>query len=327
MRNGAAFLLALAMVCAAINSGLPSLRVSGISEKLDVLRDRRGEIDTVFVGSSRVYHAFDPEQFDREIAARGGSLRSFNFGVDGMRPPESFYVLRELLKLRLPLRRVFIELGDIHPKVNAANIDTARYVHWHDLRHTVLALRQIIGSAAATRIKGEEGLVHAGCFVRRLSNFGRGPEWLAERLRGPQKPWRAELPWRDHAGFEAQTNPLLAGARRASYEAAVTYLKEHDLPRAAVSPLLGAALRALVAEVRAAGAEPVFVITPTVLARENLADVATAGVDAPVIAFTDPRRHPRVFRAENHCDEEHLTATGAAEFTRALAEEFARQAR
>jgi hypothetical protein len=326
-RNLAAFALALLAVCVAVNSRLPSLRVLGISDKLDFLRAHRGEIDTVFIGSSRVYHAFDPALFDRENAARGLVARSFNFGIDGMRPPESFYVLREMLKLRLPLSRVLIELGNINPKVNAANIGSARYVHWHDLRHTMLVLRHIAASREAPSVRWEQAVVHATCFLARLSNFGRGPEWLGEKLRGPQKAWRVDLPWKDHAGFEAQLTPAITGARRASYEAAATYLQTNALQRAPVPPLLGAALREVIAEVRAAGAQPLFVITPTVVARENLADLADAGIDVPLIAFTDPRRHPALFRAENHCDEEHLNAAGAAEFSRALAEEVERLSR
>ncbi len=318
LRNLAAFAVSLAAVCVAINSRLPSLRVPGGSEKLDYLREHRREIDTIFIGSSRVYHAFDPAQFDRAT----GTTRSFNLGIDGMRPPESFYLLREVMQLGLPLRRVFIELGAINPKVNAANVGSARYVHWHDLRHTALVLRHIASSGETTGVKAGQVLVHAGCFLARMSNFGRGPEWLGVKLRGPPKAWRMEMPWRDHAGFEPATSPVLAGTRRTNYEAAVRYLETNPLQRTAVPPLLGSALRELVAEVRAAGAEPLFVITPTVLARENLADLAAAGIDAPLIAFTDPRRHPAVFRADHHCDEEHLNAAGAAEFTRALAVEW-----
>ncbi len=320
LANLAGFVLALAAVCAAIDSLLPSLRVLGISDKLDELRARRGEIDTVFVGSSRVYHAFDPAQFDRETAARGMPARSFNFGIDGMRPPESLYVLREVLRLRLPLRSVFIELVDVHPKVNAANIGTARYVHWHDARHTELVLRHIFSSSENAADKWQQALVHAGCFLARLSNIGRGQEWLGAKLREPQRAPRIAMPWEGHRGFEAQTSPQLAGTRRANFESAVAFLEKNALAQTPVPPLLAAALRDVVAEVRAAGARPVFVISPTVLRNENFADLAAAGIDAPVIAFNDPRRHAAVFRAENHCDEQHLNATGAAEFTRALAE-------
>lgn len=327
LRNVGAFGLALVLVCAAIHSRLPPLRVPVISDKLDHLQARRGEIDTVFIGSSRVYRAFDPALFDREFAVRGGSARSFNFGADGVRPPESFYVLRQVLRMGLPLRRVFIELGGIYPKVNAANIGSVRYLHWHDGRHTVLVLRHIVGSGEKMAVKGQQIVVHISSFFGRISNIGRGPELLGARLSGPQKTWAVPIPWKDRAGFEPQMSPRLEGRRRAIYEAAVTHVEQRGLPPAPVPPLLAEALRALVAEVRAAGAEPVFVITPTVLARENLVDLAAAGVEVRVIAFTDPRRHPGVFRAENHCDEEHLNATGAAEFTRALAEELAAAAR
>lgn len=323
LRNAGAFGLALVLVCVAIRLRLPPLRVPVISDKLDYLQAHRGEIDTVFIGSSRVYRAFDPALFDREFAARGGSSRSFNFGVDGVRPPETFYVLREVLKLRLPLRRVLIELGPMNPKVNAANAGTARYLHWHDVRHTLLVLRHIASSEERFAVRWEQVSIHVGSFFSRLTSYGRGPDLLGTKLRGPQKMREVPVPWRERAGFDPQTSPRLEGTRRTYYDAAVAYIGEHGLARSAVPPLLGAALRALVAEVRAAGAEPVFVISPTVLVRENLADLAAAGIDAPLIAFTDPKRHPPVFRAENHCDEEHLNATGASEFSRVLAEEFA----
>ena len=327
LRNGGAFVLALAAVCAAINAGLPSLRVLGISDKLDYLRAHRDEIDTVFIGSSRVYHAFDPALFDRELAARGVAVRSFNFGIDGMRPPESLYVLREVLKLRLPLRRVFIELAEVQSKVNAANLGSARYVHWHDRRHTALVLRQIAGGSGTRSERWLQACVHAACFCARLSNLGRGPGWVEAKLRGPQKVWRMTLPWEGTEGFEAQTTATLSGPARARYEAAVAHLANVPMARVPMSPLLGEGLREMVGEVRAAGVDPVFVISPTVVGRENLADLAAAGIDAPVIAFTDPRRYPAIFRAENHCDEQHLNAAGAAEFTRTLAEEFAALAR
>ncbi len=321
--NLTAFFVGLLAVCAALNAQIPTMHVLGITDKLDELRAHRGEVDTIFIGSSRVYHAFDPAQFDRELAERGGSARSFNFGIDGMRPPESFYVLRNVLALGLPLRRIFIEFGPINPKVNAANIGTARYIHWHDLRHTMLVLREIVDSQETRRVKCEQAAAHAACFFARLSNLGQGSEGLVFLLRGYQKVWHPALPWEGHAGFEAKTSPVLGGVRRANFEAAVTIAGRAGLQHTAVSPLLGEAVRAIIAEVRAAGAEPVLVITPTVVGRENLADLAAAGIDAPLIAFTDPRRHPALFRAENHCDEEHLNAKGAAEFTRALAEEVA----
>jgi hypothetical protein len=322
-RNAGIFLFALLLVCAGLNALLPSLYVAGLSEKLVWLQTHPGEIDTVFIGSSRVYHSFDPMLFDGETRRLGLETRSFNLGIDGMRPPESLYVLRQLLALRLPLRRVIFELVDIHPKINAANIGSARTVHWHDWRHTLLALRQLAASSDAWSDKAGQAGVHLGCFLARLSNLGRGPEWLGKALLASEKKRRLPQPWDGHLGFEPLANVELTGKRRADYESAVVYLREHPMDAKAPSPLLASALRELVASVRAAGAEPLFVISPTVLRNENFADLAVMKIDAPVLAFTDPRRHPAVFDLANHCDEQHLNASGAAEYTRALAEELA----
>jgi hypothetical protein len=320
MRNAAAFLLALAAGCAAICAGLPSLYVGGLSEKLEHLRAHRGKFDTIYIGSSRVYHAFDPAEFDRAT----GSTHSFNFGIDGMRPPESFYVLREVLKLRLPLRHVFIELSDFQSKINSANVGSARYVHWHDCRHTAQVLRHIAAAPMPAGERAAQALVHAGCFLRRLSNLGRGPELLAAKMRGSRSPRSLPVSWKDRAGFEVQsTPPAMAGEARVRFESAVSFLQKNGMARTTVPPLLAGALREVLAELHAAGAQPVLVISPTIVGRENLVGLTEAGIDAPVIAFTDPNRYPAIFRAENHCDEQHVNAAGAAEFTRALATEWA----
>ncbi len=324
LRNAGAFLAAAFAVCAAINGGLSSAPVFGLTQKLEYLA-AHPEVDTVFVGSSRVFHAFIPQQFDREMAARGFPTRSFNLAVDGMRPPESYYVLREMLKRRPPaLRRVFIELVDLFPKVSTENLGSARYHHWHDWRHTRLVLQQVRASRAPLSEKCEQVAVHIVCFAVRMSNLGRGPERVGLLLSGPGKAKLASNPWEENAGYVAQPAREFAGERRAVFENTVNALQSRALEPMPLPALCAAAIREVVAEVRAAGAEPIFVLSPTVARGENFTDFVAAGIDARLIAFNDPRRYPAIFRAENHSDHEHLNAAGAAAYTSALAEEFAR---
>jgi len=319
--NAGAFLAAAIVVCAAINARLPTPPVLGLAEKFDYLA-AHPEVDTVFIGSSRVFHAFDPRQFDREMAARGQPTRSFNCALDGLRPPESYYVLRELLKQPLPRRRIFIELVDLFPRVNVAHLCSARYHHWHDWRHTQLVLRQVQATREPLRAKVKQAAVHLLCFGIRTSNYGRGPEFVAPLLSG-----RGETPlnpWTENAGYAPQPTGEFAGPRRVAFEKMVSELESRDLERLQMPELCATVIREVVAEVRAAGAEPIFVLSPTVARGENFTDFAAAGIDAPLIAFNDPRRYPAIFRPENRCDHEHLNAAGAAEYNRALAEEFAR---
>ena len=76
----------------------------------------------------------------------------------------------------------------------------------------------------------------------------------------------------------------------------------------------------LIAEVRAAGAQPIFVLSPTVLGREFFAPPPTG---AQFIAFNDPQKYPQLYDPEVRYDTWHFNPRGAALFTDLLAERFA----
>ena len=54
-------------------------------------------LDLVFVGSSYAYRSFDAEVFDNKL-----NVNSFNMGSPLQKPVESYYVLKETLKLQKP---------------------------------------------------------------------------------------------------------------------------------------------------------------------------------------------------------------------------------
>src|SRR5688572_9516465 len=94
-RNLAIFLAALGGVAGAIQAARPFPEVLGIYQKYLHFARHRADYDVLVIGSSRIYHSFIPAQFDLRVAAGCGlNVRSFNFGYDGMSPPETFFVLR-----------------------------------------------------------------------------------------------------------------------------------------------------------------------------------------------------------------------------------------
>src|SRR5207248_3349845 len=121
--NIAAFALGIALTWMVAERLFFARRVMEVfSPKLEFLRAHDGEIDTVFIGSSRVYHHFVPDVFDAGMRVHGIDTHSFNLAYEALWPPESFYRLRELLGARLRLRWIFIELLPPNPRINAANV-------------------------------------------------------------------------------------------------------------------------------------------------------------------------------------------------------------
>ena len=96
-----------------------------------------------FSGRAGFYHAVSPEIFDKVTRENGLPTRTFNFGIDGMNPPENFYVLDQILKTEpRNLKWVFVEVGDIETKSHANILSTQRVLYWHDWPRTALTLRK-----------------------------------------------------------------------------------------------------------------------------------------------------------------------------------------
>ena len=316
--NAACFSAALVLTAFLVGRCLPFPRVPAIYPKYQYLAENRERFDTLFIGSSRVFHQIDPQQFDAEVAALGGRSQSVNLAYDSVWPPESFYFLRRLLDLRPPhLRWVFIELMDINVHLEERNDRTLRTAYWHDWRHTWLACRHIIASPHTAREKWRFATEHAAIFVRWNAGLGRGEELMRQTLL-PGKPKRPPE-WTARAGFLPENDRKIAPEELPRYLESVAFLRR-ELPQYPVSAHYFEALSDLAAEVRRAGAQPVFLITPSLSWRENFTGLP-AGV--PVFAFNDPAKYPTLYEPDRHFDTWHLNGKGAAELTGFLARQFA----
>lgn len=309
---------------------LPRPHVPVLDEKRSrFLADAAGT-DTVFIGSSRVYHQFIPRQFDEAMRAAGRPTRSFNFGVDGLVPPESFFAVEDLLRLRPRLRWVFIELQPVQPRFPQHYAGTIRAWWWHDWRHTLLVVRaslrdpQWAGAERFTMLR-----MHAGLLLRYSTRPGRGAEWVSEKLRArlANKPRPAPhlrshaREWLGEDGFVPMPGAPLAGAGADDYRTRLEAYRR--APAIDLPPEVRTRLRELVAVVRGIGATPVFIITPSVNPWEKIGDLRAQGVDAELLAFNDAGAFPSLYDPAMLVNKSHLNEAGAREFTRLLAARFA----
>lgn len=315
--NVACFSVALVVSACVVGRALPFPNVPAVGPKYRYLEANKDRFDTLFIGSSRIYHQIDPQQFDAEVAALGGHTRSYNLAYDAMWPPESFYFLHRILALRPPhLRWVFIELMQINLTLETGKDETLRTAYWHDWRHTRLAGRDIVASPRQSAEKWRALAEQASTFLRWNANFGRGAEILSLRLlpRKPERPPR----WLGRAGFLPETNEGIPPAELPVYLEKVAGLRLTLTPNP-VTPHYFEALQELIAAVRQAGAQPIFVITPS-LGGEHFTGLP-AGV--PLLAYDDPTKYPTLYEPDRHHDQWHLNERGAAELTSLLARHFA----
>jgi hypothetical protein len=322
VRNVGIFLAALALVCGGINRRREFPPVHGISQKYFYFAQNRGDFDVLFLGTSRFYHSVIARRFDRQVAAATGRrIRSFNFGYDAMWPPENFYLLRQLLALHPPrLRWVFIECLPMRTTIDA-NTPSRRVAYWHDAQHTWLTCRAIAGERIRFGEKWSRWSGHTAHLLNQWTNAGLGAEWLTfEFGLEKRKKMVRGLPakaWEQTEGYSPE-NETMGGEILAKFQEAVKNLVQ-GLPEKRVSRVWREELEKTIREIRAAGAQPVLVLTPATKENENYTGFPA---DVPLLRFQDPRVFPALFDPANHYDGDHLNDAGAQVLTDLLAARF-----
>jgi hypothetical protein len=177
-----------------------------------------------------------PEVFDAEMAAAGQPVRSFNVGVDGMRPPEDTYLLEQVLALRTKrLRFVIVECNPIRFKQREDDRNTLRAVYWHDWTRLATIARIAFFADSKKRswsarykkisTAWPDFADHLEYWMWNASHLGRGhevaPRLASSRARGAPVeigPWpprrRLQTRFRPRADAALQARRLRNGTRR-----------------------------------------------------------------------------------------------------------------
>lgn len=308
---------------------LPPLIPEGVVEKLRFFEKHQDEFDTLFLGSSRFYYAVSPEIFDNVTRENGVPTRTFNFGIDGMNPPENFYVLDQILKTEpRNLKWIFVEVGDIETKSHADILSTQRLLYWHDWPRTALTLRKALDPHGTTKWSKKLNrlwsarrtfALHLSLFEKQFTNVGRAADFL---------PVQNEIPAL-RSSFQLGPNGdgyRLAGApmsperaekfrRRLAQEVAAARTEYID-------PYADRAYRECAKKIRRLGATPIFVAPPGLFQSPTL--FRKSPPPGPLFLFNDARAYPQLYDPKVRVDTQHLTNEGSAEFTRLLALELVR---
>lgn len=325
--NVALAVVALLATCAVLGRVLPEPPVENVTPKLRFFDAHKDEFDTLFIGTSHIQHQISPALFDSVTAAAGYPTHSFNFGIDGMHPPESFEVVEKILALRpRKLRHVFFEMEDVQVQWSVHARGTQRLAYWHDWTNTALVLRRAIdprgdafwlGKIGRAFLRRRDLLLHLGLFGRQFANVGRGANLMASWSAPSTADLGAEMGV-DRDGFLAP-NPPMPADRVERYRQKLQ--REISGRRARrIDPYADKMLRAQAAQF---GCRTFFILTP-VASQTDLrfrADTPPPGV---VLRFNDAQKYPQLYDPAIRADEGHLSPAGAEEFTRLVAGEFLR---
>ncbi len=329
-------MLGFLAACTLIRTVLPFPEITPISSKLRFFEAHRDEIDTVFLGSSRVYQEISPVVFDQVMKESGHPTHAFNLGVNGMFIAEESYVLEQLLpKSTGKLRWVFIELEALSPHFDPNNAGARRISYWHDWTRTHAVFRKIFkvddsgrakdpwdvltGLKAKKKERHDLFVLHFSLFAKTFINLGAArnvAEWFSHRS---EPPSATELGQAED-GYHPRSRQLPAD-KRPAYERALR-ASDPATDQEQVDWATEDICRRCAEAVRRRGAVPIFIVTP-IVAQAQLVFVNAAKPPGALLSFNDFRRYPELFRPGVRIDGSHLTPRGSEAFSRFLAQEFA----
>ncbi len=327
LRSGGAFAAAFGLACTALRQVVPLEGVAIIREKLDWFAAHRDEFDTLFIGSSRVYHQIVPSLFDRMARERGISTHSFNLGVDRLFVPEDGYYCEQVLRLKpRRLRWVFVEVSVNRIPEQRFENPPLRSIFWRDWKRTSLVigsyfdpLRERGWSERAHRAAAvlPDMTFHLLCYMERFVSYGRGelmlrttlenfPGYAPQALIGPNLDGCIPL--------YGPMQPRMAEKYRLKKAA----MALHPIERRTGERFDREDFRDIAEAVSKAGAQLVFILSPQLSEAAVIPEIKGASV----LNFSDIREWPVLFEEENRIDLVHLNSAGSEIYTRAIVDKW-----
>jgi hypothetical protein len=333
-------LLAFVVAATLLNQIIPSPiippNLDFISPKYAYYQAHRDDYNVLFFGSSRIYNQIVPEVFDQVSQSAEIEIKSFNFGIPAQRALPGYILLRDVLKTPPKnLKWVFIETPLDKGYEPIQNARTTRSIYWHTVPNTAIALDYILSSDESALEKVALVGSHVLPFLYHHMNLGRLlNQWLPIHRFSPTDTAMYQQVL-SQAGYYPLTNETAPTrqdflANLTQYEQTVddlaTVKAQSAKPIAHVEQNQRQLLQSLIDAVTATGAEPIFIIPPTLEPQLELKQAHNSGQVPQLWAFNDPNRYPALYALEQRYDGEHLNDQGARLFTQMIAQTFTEHA-
>ena len=322
-------LLTAAAVLGAANRALLLSGDDLLSAKLRQYEQIADKVDTVFIGSSRIYRHLDPVVYDRLRAERGGPGLSFNLGVPDMRMLEVLYLAEWAFERSEGVELLIIEATADPLELPEWNRKSERTVAWHDEKAMARIRRGVAQLEASEEERASVLAAHLEPFERRLSAVGRGlrlvdsEEWpgLPAAQRGYQSLEQNQRhPISDEEATELTERWNRLHERPGDWRRTLGRLERQGAGGFTTDPFeqeLFAELEALAAE---HGSRVLWLVSPAPIRSPNLIAAHEKGVVRKVLRFDDPERYPEFYRASGRFDRHHLNREMAARMTTLVAQ-------
>lgn len=316
-----------------LDAVLPSGGDVATEIKLEGLEHRRANCDLLVLGSSQVFRGFEPVIFDETTAGSAVPTQSFNMGMPGTTPAESYSILRRIAAdPPTNLKWVLVEADGVARVNDQGTYLTAKSIAWHDLA-TIPLLVDYFGDldlAWDVRAKALWRNV-VGCTYHELG-MGRGVPIVEGGLGlGPKEEDRYELLGPLGDGFHTIIDNPGPGARSRRNHYLANRKEIHKRWRQRVAgrvrpkdPMLSALpfFKRLEELGDSMGVQVLFYTRVGSYDGRAIVDLAEAGLVRHLLRLDDAEAYPEVLDPAYLYDNSHYNRRGSKIFSRYLAQAF-----
>lgn len=327
----------------------PKLNITPWYWGSDLIQQKRNELvhnnknyNTLLIGSSRVYRQIDPVILD-SVTADGAITHSYNFGINWLFAPETFYVYDQLgNRENLKFKYVVIELSKIR-SVDYDNLHTSRTTYWYDWKLYSFALKTVWHSNFSIGEKVYLAGIHTVSYIDKLINLGYFTDAIAFNDKKIELQSMVE-----NKGYEplskAESKKGIAFAEENASGRRKAFLNDTSVvtKRKTISnnkfqkydeqpellekynKFYAYALNEMADDASKNGTHLVFLLSPRIDASQydELIPLFQHIHPAHRIELSDSRKYPELYLSANSFDETHLNDRGAVLYSTLLGEKL-----
>lgn len=307
-----------------------------IVERANEFKNNQDAINTVFIGSSRIFRHINPFEYDSLVEG----ANSYNLGYAGLFPYRSYDYLNHLaLEKSKTVKKVFIELSPI--ALLGQNYNTDPFIYSANLAQYLEVINFCITSPHSPAIKlkyfGGYSLLLAYKYLgigasKYINHLLYGPSIFDNQPKVKSTPYHKGYLSLDEDYASKGDNLEDLTLRKEGFDLhyaeelkqyLVAYQNYDSTKRKSNGDSFSDYILKQAKLLTSAGIEVAFIISP----RQELGDLLYVQnqkmliSDFNVYDFSNPSKYPELFTKENSFDRVHLNKKGSSLFTQYLAKE------
>lgn len=299
--------------------------IDQLNLKMEHIEEQAFRYDTYFFGSSLTHSQIQPILFDSLFQ----STDSYNLGVNGMRPPESFYVVNHFLKHwpeQQQLKYVFLEVVDVKPmdsnnqhslrirgtmSLDKLWYNTRHYYHEKDFQSIFSSYKVFIYSVFKYQMLND---------MKKYLLRGKSDK-KENRLIQKIQQQKGFLAMRDRKGVKKNLGhqlvwDVLDNKRLLDELNKNSLLLNQGKIKGKINPIYIQELQSINKKVLKLGGQLILLI-PSRLSQNTLSHVESLH-EIPCINLSNPSQYPNFYKMEYCSNPGHLNHRGSLEYTSAL---------